>query len=68
MVAPCHEVQMAARPAASCADVRALAGRALGHRLVLGYEAVADDVGPASLVADLLDAVPEPEVGLRGAP
>jgi MoxR-like ATPase len=57
-----------ARPAASCADVRTLAGRSLGHRLVLGYEAVADDVGPASLVDDLLDAVPEPEVGLRGAP
>ncbi len=56
------------RDAAACADVRALAARALGHRLVLGYEAVADDVGPAALVADLLDAVPEPEVGLRGAP
>ncbi|MEL6980935.1 MAG: AAA family ATPase [Actinomycetota bacterium] len=56
------------RDAAACADVRSLAARALGHRLVLGYEAVADDVSPASLVADLLDAVPEPEVGLRGAP
>ena len=56
------------RDAAACADVRSLATRALGHRLVLGYEAVADDVAPASLVADVLDAVPEPEVGLRGAP
>jgi MoxR-like ATPase len=56
------------RSAAACDDVRALARRALGHRLVLGYEAVADAVGPAQLVTDLLDAVPEPEVGLRGAP
>ncbi|MEM9654751.1 MAG: AAA family ATPase [Actinomycetota bacterium] len=56
------------RAAASCADVRALASAALGHRLVLGYEAAADDVSPAAMISDLLDAVPEPEVGLRGAP
>ena len=53
---------------AACADVRALAAPALGHRLVLGYEAVADDVGPGSLVADILEAVPEPTAGIRGAP
>jgi MoxR-like ATPase len=56
------------RDAAACADVRALAPQALGHRLVLGYEAVADDVTPRSLVADLLEAVPEPATGVRGAP
>ncbi len=57
-----------ARATASCADVRSLAKSALGHRLVLGYEAVADDVGPGAMINDLLAAVPEPEVGLRGAP
>ncbi|MCL4135621.1 UNVERIFIED_CONTAM: hypothetical protein GTU68_059328 [Idotea baltica] len=57
-----------ARPVASVADVRALARSALGHRLVLGYEAAADDVSPATMVDDLLAAIPEPEVGLRGAP
>ncbi len=56
------------RPAASCADVRALAERALAHRLVLGYEAAADDVTPAAMIDQLLESVPEPEAGLRGAP
>ena len=56
------------RAAASCADVRALAARALAHRLVLGYEAAADDVAAATMIGDVLASVPEPEVGLRGAP
>ncbi len=57
-----------ARPVASCADVRQLARRAMAHRLVLGYEAAADDVAATAMIDDLLAAVPEPEVGLRGAP
>lgn len=56
------------RPSASCADVRALAHQALGHRLVLGYEAAADDVGARTMIEDLLVAVPEPDTGVRGAP
>ncbi len=56
------------RAAASCSDVRGLARSALGHRLVLGYEAAADDVAPSNMIDDLLDAVPEPKAGLRGAP
>ena len=56
------------RSAAACADVRLLAARALGHRLVLGYEAIADDVAPSDLVAEVLEAVPEPPTGLAGAP
>ncbi len=56
------------RPHASSVDVRAVAPAALRHRLVLGYEAVADDVDADSLVAAVLAAVPEPPAGLRGAP
>lgn len=56
------------RATASCADVRSLARSALAHRLVLGYEAVADDVGPGAMIDDLLAAIPEPDAGLRGAP
>jgi MoxR-like ATPase len=56
------------RAAASCADVRSLAVRALGHRLVLGYEAAADDVSAATMIGQLLESVPEPETGVRGAP
>jgi hypothetical protein len=36
--------------------------------LVLGYEAVADEVSADDLVSAVLEAVPEPPVGLRGAP
>ncbi len=57
-----------ARATASCADVRSLATAALGHRLVLGYEAAADDIGPATMIDDVLASIPEPDVGLRGAP
>lgn len=56
------------RPSASIADVRAMATRALAHRLVLGYEAVADGVSASSIVDDILGAVPEPSSGVRGAP
>lgn len=56
------------RPSASSDDVRALARPALGHRLVLGYEAAADGMRPAQLIDSLLEAVPPPGSGVRGAP
>jgi len=57
-----------ARPNASSADVRAMAHACLRHRLVLGYEAVADGVKADDVVDAVLKAVPEPATGLRGAP
>ena len=56
------------RPNASVADVRAFASPVLRHRLVLGYEATADGIAADALVAAVLDAVPAPTAGLRGAP
>ncbi|MCP3935738.1 MAG: AAA domain-containing protein [Actinomycetia bacterium] len=56
------------RPSASVDDVRAVAKDSLGHRLVLGFEAVADAVAPSALVDAVLEAVPVPPSGVRGAP
>ncbi|MCB0993295.1 MAG: MoxR family ATPase, partial [Acidimicrobiales bacterium] len=56
------------RPSASVDDVRAVAGSALRHRLVLGFEAIADGVSPAQLIEAVMDAVPAPASGVRGAP
>jgi MoxR-like ATPase len=56
------------RPNVAAADIRAMAYGALRHRLVLGYEAAADGVSADQLVAAVLDAVPDPPAGLRGAP
>ena len=56
------------RPNASTLDVRSLAGAALRHRLVLGYEAAADGVSADEVVDEILKAVPDPPAGLRGAP
>ncbi|HET9442901.1 MAG TPA: MoxR family ATPase [Acidimicrobiales bacterium] len=56
------------RPNVSAADIRAVAPAALRHRLMLGYEATADGVTADDVVAAVLDAVPEPSTGLRGAP
>jgi MoxR-like ATPase len=56
------------RPNAASTDVRAVAAAALRHRLVLGYEAVADAVSADAVVDEILAAVPEPPTGLRGAP
>ncbi|HVL28723.1 MAG TPA: AAA family ATPase [Acidimicrobiales bacterium] len=56
------------RPNVAVADVRALAPAALRHRLVLGYEAVADGVSADDVVDAVLVGVPEPTAGLRGAP
>jgi MoxR-like ATPase len=56
------------RPSVSTDDLRDVAASVLRHRLVLGYEATADGVSPDQLVASVLDAVPAPAPGLRGAP
>ena len=56
------------RPNVAATDLRAVAAPALRHRLVLGYEAVADGTTADDVVAAVLEAVPEPAVGLRGAP
>jgi MoxR-like ATPase len=56
------------RPNVSIADIRAVAVAALRHRLVVGYEATADGVDAEQLVTALLDAVPAPAAGMRGAP
>jgi MoxR-like ATPase len=56
------------RPNVSSADLRAVAAPCLRHRLVLGYEAVAEGVSADDVVAAVLDAVPDPPVGMRGAP
>ena len=44
------------------ADVRELARDVLRHRVVLSYEALADDVSPDDLLGPLLGSVPLPEV------
>ncbi len=59
---------LAGRPSSSVEDVRAVAHSALRHRLVLGYEAAADGVSADEIVDAILDAVPEPGSGIRGAP
>jgi MoxR-like ATPase len=56
------------RPSVAAEDIRTVAPGALRHRMVVGYEAVADGVAADALVAAVLDAVPVPSVGLRGAP
>ena len=56
------------RPNVAATDLRAVAAPALRHRLVLGYEAVADGTTADDVVAAVLEAVPQPAVGLRGAP
>jgi MoxR-like ATPase len=45
------------RPSVSTDDVRAVAPAALRHRLVVGYEAVADGISADVLIDRLLDAV-----------
>jgi MoxR-like ATPase len=46
-------------------DVRELALDVLRHRVVLSYEALADDVNPDTVIAGVLRAVPVPEVVLQ---
>jgi len=47
-------------------DVSELASDVLRHRVVLSYEALADDISADHIIARVLDAVPEPEVVLQG--
>ncbi len=47
-------------------DVHELALDVLRHRIVLSYEALADDVSADSIITRVLDAVPAPEVVLSG--
>ena len=56
------------RPNVSIADIREVAVAAIRHRLIVGYEATADNVDAAQLVDALLDAVAEPAARMRGAP
>jgi MoxR-like ATPase len=46
-------------------DVSELAADVLRHRVVLSYEALADDVSADDIIARVLDAVPGPEVVLQ---
>jgi len=47
-------------------DVRELALDVMRHRIVLSYEALADDVTADAIITKVLDAVAEPEVVLGG--
>ncbi len=47
-------------------DVSELALDVLRHRIVLSYEALADDVTPDTIITKVLDAVDVPEVALSG--
>jgi MoxR-like ATPase len=49
-------------------DVRDLALDVLRHRVVLSYEALADNVSPDQILIRILDAVPLPEVPLHERP
>jgi MoxR-like ATPase len=48
------------------ADVSELALDVLRHRIVLSYEALADDVSPDRIIEQVLDAVEAPDVVLSG--
>ena len=48
------------RPNLAAADIRAVAHYALRHRLVLGYEAIADGVDADAIIDAVLDAHPQP--------
>ena len=53
---------MDGRPNVAADDIRAVAPAALRHRLVLGYDALADAVSADTLVSDLLESLPAPVV------
>ena len=59
---------LAGRPSSSVEDIGAVAHSSLRHRLILGYEAAADGVSADQVVDAVLDAVPKPGSGIRGAP
>jgi MoxR-like ATPase len=43
-------------------DLWSVAVRCLRHRLVLGYDAIADGVSADELIADVLEALPTPTI------
>jgi MoxR-like ATPase len=45
-------------------DLRALAKDALRHRLVLSYQALAEEVSPDTILDRVLEAVPVPQIDL----
>jgi MoxR-like ATPase len=47
-------------------DVAELALDVLRHRIVLSYEALADDISADLIITKVLDAVPAPEIALSG--
>ena len=48
-------------------DLQALAKDALRHRLVLSYQALAEEVSPDSILEQVLAAVPVPQIDLTRA-
>ena len=56
------------RDYAFATDVRDLARDVLRHRIVLSYEALAEEMGAEDLLGPILDAVPIPAVPLRENP
>jgi MoxR-like ATPase len=53
---------MAGRPNVAAEDMWRIAAQCLRHRLVLGYEAIADGVSADSLIEDVLESHPTPSV------
>jgi MoxR-like ATPase len=53
---------IAGRPNVAAEDIWRIAGQCLRHRLVLGYEAIADGVSADALIEDVLEAHPAPTV------
>jgi MoxR-like ATPase len=56
------------REYALATDVRDLARDVLRHRIVLSYEALAEDMRPDDLLTPILDSVPVPQTPLRERP
>jgi len=56
------------REYALATDVRDLARDVLRHRIVLSYEALAEDMSPDDLLTPILDSVPVPQTPLRERP
>ena len=48
----------------SCADIRAVAGPVLRHRILTNFRADADHVRVEDIIARLIETVPEPRSGL----
>jgi MoxR-like ATPase len=56
------------RPHVTAGDIRWAALPALRHRLVLGYEAVAEGVHADTLIEQIIADTPEPKAEIRGIP